>query len=153
MTASTNTSARARAVAASTRRLKATIPPNPDTGSDAHARANASPAPAPTAVPQGLVCLTTTHAGSWRSATRRQALDLAGGGHGIEGRAEVAVERRALMRVLAVAKVLDLLVGEGEAVRERVLAGGDRVAAALRFDLGEVPRDGGLVARAVAEGL
>ena len=81
------------------------------------------------------------------------ALHLARGRHRVDGRPEVAVEGRALVRVLAVAQVLDLLVGEREAIREHVLAGRDRVAAVARLHLGEVAGDRRLVARAVAERL
>ena len=47
------------------------------------------------------------------------ALQLAGRGHRVERRAEVAVEGRALVRVLAVAQVLHLLEGRGSAGRGR----------------------------------
>ena len=64
------------------------------------------------------------------------ALQLARGGHRIQRRAEVAVERGALVRVLAVAQVLHLLEGEGKAVREHLFRLRDSVGIALGLHAG-----------------
>ncbi len=81
------------------------------------------------------------------------ALDLAGGGHRVEGGAEIAVEGRLLVRVLAVAEVLHFLEGEGEAVGKGVVGLRRHVVAFLDLDLGEVGGDGRLVSGAVAKSL
>ncbi len=62
-TTSTNRSLIAWAVASSTTVLKATTEPNAETGSVARALRNASAALPATAIPQGVVCLMTQHAG------------------------------------------------------------------------------------------
>ena len=57
------------------------------------------------------------------------ALQLARGGDRVQRRAQVAVEGGPLVRVLAVAQVLDLLEREGQAVREDVVGLGHAEAA------------------------
>ena len=59
-----NCSCRRSASASSTGRLKTSTPPNADSGSQANALSYASLTVSATAVPQGLLCLTITHAGS-----------------------------------------------------------------------------------------
>ncbi len=64
ITTSRNIAASSLAVASSTSLLKATIPPNELTGSQALAFRKASTTLSSVATPQGLLCLTTTHAPS-----------------------------------------------------------------------------------------
>ncbi len=68
-------------------------------------------------------------------------------------RAEVAVERGALVRVLAVAQVLDLLEREVQAIGEGLVRLRRDVVGVAHLDLGEVARDRRVVAAGVAEGL
>jgi hypothetical protein len=81
------------------------------------------------------------------------ALQLARRRHRVERRAEIAVEGRALVRVLAVAQVLHLLEAQVEAVRERLVGLGRHEAPVAHLDLREVGRDRGLVAAGVPERL
>ena len=63
----------AAAVSASTVRLNARMPPNAESGSPSQARLNASASLRRVAAPHGLLCLTTTHAGSANSRARFSA--------------------------------------------------------------------------------
>ena len=123
MTISRKISLSSFAVSSSTGRLKAMTPPKIETGSQALALRNESARDFfDSATPQGLLCLMATVAISENSRTvlsaasasknviegKLFALKLFGAR---DGRARVAlgaVKRRALMRVFAVAHVLDL---------------------------------------------
>src|SRR3954447_3591527 len=73
---SVNTAASASASPAGTVELSATTPPKALTGSHALALTYASVTLAPTATPQGLACLTITHAGLSRRCTSRHAASV-----------------------------------------------------------------------------
>ena len=117
-------SCRRSASAASTGRLSAITPPNAESGSQASAFSYASPTSSAIAAPQGLLCLTITHAGSSNSSSSRRAesrsrtllnesarpCSFATRESTCERAAGLDVERRLLVRVLAVGEVEELLV-------------------------------------------
>ena len=148
----------ASAVAASSGRLLATIPPNAETLSQASASFHASSRLPRVATPHGLACLTMTIVGSAVAELGDQlerrigvveivvaellALDLLCLGDAARRRPDRQIERRLLVRVLAVAeRHLQLarrrvqvsrpalaLVGEREPLRDRrIVGGGQRI--------------------------
>ena len=119
---------------ASTGRLNAMMPPNADVGSVRDAPGTPRAASRAIATPHGFVCLTMTHAGSANVFTHSQrrvgvgdvvvrellALQLPEAARCCRPRRLVAVERRLLVRVLAVAQVLHLARLQVEPVGERL---------------------------------
>ncbi len=136
------------------------MPPNADTGSVAKALRYAASGPSATATPHGLACLTMTQAGAFERlhafprgiavadvvVRELLALELARGGDGAGHGLLVAIERRRLVRILAVAKVLHLRDLKVECVRKCCR----RPVGAAR---GQPVRDRAVVGRRVREGL
>ena len=133
------------AVARSIGRLTPTMPPYADRGSHSYARRYAPSAASPTAKPHGLVCLITHAAGSSKSATSARAAStssqlvndsaapcsLARVRHPA-GPSGNCVQRASLVRVLAVAELVQSRAADGELGGQRLA---ERAAAQPRGHL------------------